>query len=153
MPPKNQTAGTTSSREVDDAVQAVSEQLAHLQTQLKDLQTLQDTRHDNLQSMMTTILEKFTTLSNPQTSTPSPSTSAQVMAPNNTASNNPTSPHPDGHFPTTGPPITSDVSQIPFPFINHNQPRSIPFIPPNFPDANQFEHHQIPLPHSFYPFP
>lgn len=73
MPSKPQSAAATTTKDVDDAVQAISEKLGSLQSQVLDLQSIQDSRHDTLQAMMHTLLEQFTTFTTNQLPPPPPS--------------------------------------------------------------------------------
>lgn len=60
MPPKPSSG--PSSKDADEAVMAISEKMGLLQSQITNLQQLQDTRHDSLLAMMQTLLEQFSNL-------------------------------------------------------------------------------------------
>lgn len=96
MPPKPSFT-TTTSREGDDAVQALTEKLGTLQTQLLDLQTQQDSRHESLHTMLQTLVEQISNLQHPQ---------PNHTLPPHISPSEPILPYPQrfGPFPSSGPP-------------------------------------------------
>lgn len=58
MPSKASTA-TTSTKDMDEALQDVTAQLGSLSTQLNSYQSLQDSRHESVQTLLHSLLDQF----------------------------------------------------------------------------------------------
>lgn len=147
MPPKPQ---STTSKEVDEAVQQVSDKLGTLQSQILELQAVQDTRYENLQTLMHNLLEQFSNLNTPP---PNPTSTMTIPTPTLVLDAQPPLPPRIGTFPTSGPPRNQLPTPLPNPSIfpqhhpfpsfppysidnPHMEPRSDNMAPPFFQSPN-----------------